>query len=69
MFSLACEKGSFGDNCSKICGHCRDVDKCSHSNGTCLTGCKAGYQGEICKTREFMSYDLMRCNQTFLFQS
>ena len=55
FLSIACDKGSFGDNCSETCGHCRDVDKCSNINGTCLTGCEAGFQGELCKTREFMS--------------
>lgn len=22
-------------------------------NGTCLTGCEAGFQGELCKTRKY----------------
>nr|XP_034318705.1 integrin beta-like protein 1 isoform X5 [Crassostrea gigas] len=46
----ACDKRSFGNNCSESCGHCLDVDKCSNINGTCLTGCEAGFQGELCKT-------------------
>lgn len=69
FLSPACDQGSYGDNCSDICGHCRDINKCSNSNGKCLTGCDAGFQGELCKTREFMSYVFMRCDQTFLFQS
>lgn len=48
----ACDEGSFGDNCSETCGYCRGVNQCSNINGTCLTGCSAGYQGHLCKTRE-----------------
>lgn len=48
----ACRKGSFGDQCNLICGHCRNVNQCSHINGTCLAGCGAGYQGDLCKTRK-----------------
>ncbi|XP_065943696.1 uncharacterized protein [Magallana gigas] len=46
---LACDKGSYGSQCKEICGHCRDTDQCSNINGTCLTGCDAGYQGDLCK--------------------
>lgn len=38
----------YGDGCNKTCGHCRDVKQCSNIDGTCLTGCSAGYQGEMC---------------------
>lgn len=36
-----------------MCGHCRDMDQCSQFNGTCATGCGPGYQGNLCKTREY----------------
>uniref|UniRef100_A0A8W8P3B7 Scavenger receptor class F member 2 n=1 Tax=Magallana gigas TaxID=29159 RepID=A0A8W8P3B7_MAGGI len=49
---LACDKGSYGSQCKEICGHCRDTDQCSNINGTCLTGCDAGYQGNLCRTGE-----------------
>lgn len=42
-FTSVCDKGSFGDNC-------RDKDQCSIINGKCLTGCAAGYKGDLCKT-------------------
>lgn len=48
----ACDQGSFGDDCRETCGHCRDIDQCSNINGTCLTGCVAGYQAGLCKTRK-----------------
>lgn len=27
-----------------------DINQCSNVNGTCLTGCYAGYQGHLCKS-------------------
>lgn len=51
-FQKACNTGSFGVECKETCGNCRDVSQCSRINGTCLTGCEAGYQGNTCKTRE-----------------
>lgn len=47
---IACDRGWYGADCNGICGHCRDVDQCSHINGTCLTGCSAGFQGDLCNT-------------------
>lgn len=46
---IDCEKGSYGVGCTEKCGHCLDGGKCSHINGTCLTGCDAGYHGGLCK--------------------
>lgn len=54
-FIIECEQGLYGIGCSETCGHCRDVDQCFHVNGTCLTGCDAGYQDGLCKTRECCS--------------
>lgn len=51
MKFLACDKGWYGRECSESCGQCRDVDKCLNTNGTCLTGCSAGYRGHRCRTR------------------
>lgn len=31
------------------CGHCSDLLYCSHVNGSCLTGCKPGYEGKRCQ--------------------
>lgn len=47
---VECDKGLYGIGCSETCGHCRDVNQCFHINGTCLTGCDAGYKGDLCKT-------------------
>lgn len=64
MFNLnviECDMGSYGDDCNKTCGYCRDVNKCSHINGICLSGCDAGYQGDTCNTREFLFVCLVAC--------
>lgn len=50
-----CDVGSYGYDCNETCGHCRDVSQCSNINGTCLTGCDAGYQGDTCKTLDELS--------------
>lgn len=49
---LECDKGSYGLECNETCGHCRDVNQCSNIDGTCKTGCAAGFEGGSCKTRE-----------------
>lgn len=46
--SIECNRGMYGDGCNETCGHCREVDKCSNINGTCLTGCSVGYRGILC---------------------
>lgn len=42
----------YGIRCTEKCGHCSDGNLCDHINGTCATGCSAGYQGDLCKSRE-----------------
>lgn len=39
--------------CNETCGHCRDVNQCLNSNGSCLTGCDAGFKGDVCKTGKY----------------
>lgn len=51
---IGCANGKYGDECKEECGYCRDVKQCVHSNGSCLTGCSYGFQGELCKTREYI---------------
>lgn len=52
MFISVCKAGFYGVACNKTCGNCLDVYTCDHVNGTCLTGCRAGYEGGLCETRE-----------------
>ena len=49
---IACQIGTFGPNCNGTCGDCLHYDDCHHVNGTCITGCRPGYTGDICKTRK-----------------
>lgn len=52
IIDLECDRGSYGIECNETCGHCRDVKQCSNANGSCLTGCDAGFKGDLCKTGE-----------------
>ena len=45
---LECQRGTYGINCSGLCGHCSDLSECSHIDGSCLTGCDDGYHGRLC---------------------
>ena len=52
MLFTECDIGTFGLHCNEICGQCQDVNDCLQTNGTCLSGCSSGYQGDKCKTCE-----------------
>ena len=51
MYVLACENGTFGEDCSEKCGHCAPIGHCHHINGTCYGGCTSGYKGLACIER------------------
>ncbi|WAQ98702.1 PTPRE-like protein [Mya arenaria] len=38
-----CSKGNYGQNCSKECSHNCENDYCNPQNGSCVHGCKPGY--------------------------
>lgn len=44
----ACDVGTYGENCSTLCGHCFETKQCHHINGTCINGCNSGYHGLLC---------------------
>lgn len=46
---LECQRGTYGVNCSGLCGHCSDLSECSRIDGSCLTGCDNGYHGRLCE--------------------
>ena len=48
IFFIECDKGMFGNECTRTCGHCFGEEECHHINGTCLKGCKDGLQGTMC---------------------
>lgn len=37
-------------DCSEQCGHCSE-NVCDHISGIGLSGCMAGFHGNLCKTR------------------
>ena len=34
--------------CMKLCGRCRNGEKCDHVNGSCPNGCGKGAYGDKC---------------------
>lgn len=52
FYFKACGINFYGIRCTEKCGHCSDGNLCDHINGKCATGCSAGYQGDLCKSRE-----------------
>lgn len=52
IFPIVCGLGYYGAECQQECGNCRDLSQCFHTNGSCLTGCEAGYDGEMCIARK-----------------
>ena len=48
QFSTECNGNSFGQDCGEECGNCDNDEQCHHINGTCLNGCKRGFQGIQC---------------------
>ena len=53
----ACENRKFGHGCNITCGHCLNQDYCHQGNGACPSGCKPGYGGDLCKTRNEIPKD------------
>ena len=47
-FSIECDHNTFGKHCEEECGGCVNDEQCHHINGTCLNGCKRGFQGIMC---------------------
>ena len=43
-----CEGGTFGQECTEVCGNCLGGESCHYYNGTCLNGCDSGYEGINC---------------------
>lgn len=43
-----CSRNTFGPDCKRICGHCRDGEQCHHVSGKCPNGCSKGATGVNC---------------------
>lgn len=43
-----CSGNTFGLDCKRICGNCRNGEQCHHVNGSCPNGCSKGATGFNC---------------------
>lgn len=60
---LACYKGFFGTNCSRVCSPNCKHGQCRHTNGSC-TSCVEGWMGSNCTTGKYAhSLLLNRCKE------
>lgn len=48
FITIDCTGSMFGDGCLSQCGQCAVNLQCHHINGTCLNGCKPGYNLQFC---------------------
>lgn len=46
--TIGCDNNVYGPACKRSSGNCLNRKDCYHINGSCLSGCKAGYKGEKC---------------------
>lgn len=44
----ACPDGKYGKGCTKTCSPMCIIPGCFANNGSCHSGCKAGFQGRKC---------------------
>lgn len=42
----------WGLNCLKVCGFCKDYEKCNYITGICENGCREGVSGELCNGKK-----------------
>ncbi|KAF7219016.1 scavenger receptor class F member 1 [Nothobranchius furzeri] len=47
LCNQACEAGRYGSGCTMSCGHCKDSQPCSASDGACAA-CEPGWNGTRC---------------------
>lgn len=55
VYFTDCVDGTYGQNCSKVCGNCVQKKECHHSNGSFLTSCNPGFQDHDSKIGKTMS--------------
>ena len=47
-----CTNGTYGSQCVKLCGQCRNGEDCDPVSGRCSLGCEPGWQGLRCQQSE-----------------
>lgn len=58
---IACDDGTFGTNCSNVCGHCNKGQACDKETGVCPNGCDSGYIGVHCKESKVSVFSILGC--------
>ncbi|KAK3606132.1 hypothetical protein CHS0354_010761 [Potamilus streckersoni] len=60
-----CVIGTYGQNCSSLCGMCVDGAACDVVTGNCTVGCESGWQGpkcdQVCTAGWYSRNCMMRC--------
>jgi hypothetical protein len=59
----ACRFGSFGAECRKTCS-----TTCKNTNGFCIGGCEAGYQGDMCERSKSLKLFSYKISQFLVIQ-
>uniref|UniRef100_A0A8W8P2M7 Scavenger receptor class F member 2 n=1 Tax=Magallana gigas TaxID=29159 RepID=A0A8W8P2M7_MAGGI len=60
-----CLDQTYGLECQRNCGNCKNKEPCHHVNGNCLNGCASGFYGDtcnlVCKNNTFGSKCSFTC--------
>ncbi|XP_067665749.1 low-density lipoprotein receptor-related protein 4-like [Haliotis asinina] len=56
-----CSSRTYGENCEKQCGHCKDEAACNRTTGLCTEGCQANFYGTTIGSRQ---NNFSMCNQS-----
>ena len=66
LLFLECDQGTFGWNCSQICGHCSKKNDCNKVNGSCPAGCEPGFKDDLCNAGMNSKFFLWRVVNLFV---
>lgn len=54
-----CHNGTFGQDCTEICGACIAKEPCHYVTGTCMNGCVRGFLNNHEKTRKLITLTMV----------
>ncbi len=52
LFFQVCQNGTYGENCTGVCGHCLGGSPCNKTDGACPGGCQHPWIGTRCDQKE-----------------
>ena len=64
----ACSTGYYGDNCNMNCGNCFNDETCHFINGSCLSGCRIGYQPPFCAKGNIIVQEYIVYNEALFWE-